>query len=417
MIVGMPDLNLKLKNYAQLVVRSGCNLQPGQELFLRVDTDCVEFARLLTAAAYEVGARHVTVSISDEKIARLHYDHCALEIFETVPEWAALLNNSMAREGAAVLMVTSSDPMAMVGIDPAKPVASQRATHVACKEFYDKMDTGRLVWCIVGAAAPGWARHVFPDLPIEEAMGRLWEAIFTTVRLDAADPVAAWDAHRASFVERCKWLNEQRFDRLRYRNSLGTDLTVGLNPAGIWKGGGDVLVDGTPFFPNMPTEEIFSTPDRLRAEGIVYSSLPLVHNGALIEDFWMRFEDGRVVESQARTGDEVLKSIFSVDENAARLGEVALVPYSSPIRQANILFYNTLYDENASCHLAVGLGFPDCLEGGVDMSEEELLAAGVNKSATHVDFMIGSADLMITGIKADGSEVPVFIDGEWAKSN
>lgn len=410
----MSGLNDKLEAYAQLVVQKGCNLKPGQELFLRVSTDCVEFARLLTEAAYRLGARHVTVRFHDEKISRLHYDHCALEIFETVPEWAALLNNSMARDGAAVLTVDSEDPLAMVGIDPAKPVASARASHIACKEFFDAMDLGRLVWCIVGAASPNWAKHVFPDLPLEEATARLWDAIFKTVRLDAADPAAAWDAHRASFVAKSTWLNEQRFDKLHYSNSLGTDLTVGLNPGSIWKGGGDVLVDGTPFFPNMPTEEIFTVPNRLRAEGIVYSSLPLVHNGSLIEDFWLRFEDGRVVESQARVGDEMLKSIFSVDENASRLGEVALVPYSSPIRETDILFYSTLYDENASCHLAVGLGFPDCIEGGTNMSEDELLAAGVNKSATHVDFMIGTVDLNITGIKADGSEVPVFVAGEWA---
>ena len=410
----MSDFSEQLQKYAQLVIQKGCNLKPGQELLLRVSIDCVAFARLLTQAAYDCGARHVTVNFNDEKISRMHYDNCALEVFEKIPEWVSLLNNSMAREGAAVLTVDSSDPMAMVGIDPAKPVASTRAAHVACKEFFDAMDLGKIVWCIVGAASPDWAKHVFPQLPIEEATERLWEAIFKTVRLDTEDALAAWDAHRASFVARSTWLNEQRFDQLRYNNSLGTNLTIGLNPGSIWKGGGDVLVDGTPFFPNMPTEEIFTVPDRLRANGVVYSSLPLVHHGSLIDDFRLRFEDGRVVEHQARVGGDVLASIFSVDENAVRLGEVALVPYSSPIRETGILFFSTLYDENASCHLAVGLGFPDCIEGGVCMSDDELLAAGVNKSATHVDFMIGTTDLNITGIKADGSEVPIFINGEWA---
>ncbi|MDR3052814.1 MAG: aminopeptidase [Coriobacteriales bacterium] len=403
-----------LQKYAQLIIKSGCNLKAGQELFISISTECVEFARLLTAEAYAQGARHVTVKFHDEKIARLHYDNCPLEVFESVPEWAALLNNSMAREGAAILSVVSSDPYAMVGIDQAKPVASAVASHAACKEFYDALDLGRVVWCIVGAAAPAWARVVFPAVPVEQAVAQLWDAIFAATRVTAPDPVLAWEAHRASFNERKQWLNEQQFDALQYRNSRGTHLTIGLNARGIWQGGGDMTIDGTAFFPNMPTEELFTTPDRLRAEGVVYSSLPLVHNGALIEDFSLRFKEGRVVDCQAAVGQDVLEAIFKVDQNAARLGEVALIPYTSPIRQSGILFYSTLFDENASCHLAVGQGFPDCLEGGQTKSEDELLAAGVNKSATHVDFMIGTPDLQITGITASGEHIPVFKDGEWA---
>jgi aminopeptidase len=408
------DHAAQLERYAQLVIRSGCNLKPGQELLLSASIDCVEFVRLLTAEAYRQGARRVTVRFGDEKIARLHYENCALEIFEQFPEWQALLNNSLARQGGAVLSVISEDPLALSGIDQEKLVANARASHKACKEFYDGMDQGRVVWCIVGAAAPAWAQHAFPDLSADEALQTLWEAIFKTVRLDADDPIAAWEQHRASFNERKAWLNAQRFDALHYANSLGTDFTVGLNPKGIWQGGGDVTVDGTEFFPNMPTEEVFTTPDRLRADGIVYSSMPLVHYGSLVEDFWLRFEDGRVQDCHARVGLDVLKAIFDVDEDASRLGECALVPWSSPIRQSGILFFNTLYDENASCHLAVGQGFPDCLEGGQQMDEEQLKAAGVNKSATHVDFMIGTEDLTITGIKADGSKQVIFENGEWA---
>jgi aminopeptidase len=404
----------KLIKYAQLIIRAGCNLQPGQELLLSASTDCVEFARLLTAEAYGQGARHVTVRFGDEKIARLHYENCALEVFEHFPEWQALLNNSMAREGAAVLSIISEDPLALTGIDQRKLVANARASHAACKEFYDGLDQGRVAWCIAGAAAPAWARHVFPTLPPEEATAALWEAIFTTTRVNTPDPIAAWQQHRASFNERKAWLNAQHFDALRYTNSLGTNLLVGLNARGVWQGGGDVTVGGTEFFPNMPTEEIFTTPNRLRAEGIVYSRMPLVHHGSLVEDFWLRFEGGRVTECHARVGQDVLEAIFTVDEDAGRLGECALVPWASPIRQSGILFFNTLYDENASCHLAVGQGFPDCLEGGQRMDEEELKAAGVNKSATHVDFMIGSADLCVTGIHADGSEDAVFCNGEWA---
>jgi aminopeptidase len=412
----MPDSHFddKLQAYAGLIIRGGCNIKPGQELLLSISTDCVEFARILTNEAYLAGARHVTVRFGDEKIARAHLDNCALEVFETFPEWQALLNNSMANEGAAVLSIISDDPLALTGVDQNKLVASARASHTACREFYDGIDQGRVVWCIAGAAAPAWAQHVFPKLTPGEALEALWDAIFKTTRVDTPDPLAAWEQHRASFNARKAWLNEQHFDSLHYTNGLGTDLTVGLNDKGIWQGGGDITVDGTEFFPNMPTEEIFTTPDRLRANGVVYSSMPLVHHGSLIENFSLTFENGRVTSCNAQTGQDVLEAIFAVDEDAARLGECALVPWTSPIRESGILFFNTLYDENASCHLAVGQGFPDCLEGGQEMDEETLKAAGVNKSATHVDFMLGTADLTITGRKTDGSEVTVFKNGEWA---
>jgi len=354
------------------------------------------------------------VRFGDEKISRLHYENCALAIFEQFPEWLALLNNSMAQQGAAVLSVISDSPTALKGVDQNKLVANSRASHEACKEFYDSIDQGKLVWCIVGAAAPDWASYVFPDLPIQVAMDRLWEAIFNTVRLDAPDPLTAWEDHRASFNKRKAWLNAQHFDRLHYTNSLGTDLMVGLNTKGIWQGGGDVTIEDREFFPNMPTEEIFTTPDRLRAEGVVFSSMPLSHYGNLVENFSLTFKDGKVTDCWAQTGQDTLEAIFAVDEDAGRLGECALVPFGSPIQQAGILFYSTLFDEDASCHLAVGQGFPDCLEGGQQMETEELKAHGVNKSATHVDFMMGTRDLCITGITADGIQVPIFKEGEWA---
>ncbi|MDR2036141.1 MAG: aminopeptidase [Coriobacteriales bacterium] len=409
----MDDLTNKLQKYAQLIIRSGCNLQPGQELLLSASTDTCEFARIVTAEAYKQGARRVTVRFADEKITRLHYENCALEVFESFPQWQALLNNSMAAEGAAVLMLLSEDPLALVGIDQKKLVAQSRASYEACKPYHDTISEGKLVWCIVGAAAPGWASHVYPDLPVDVAVEKLWQAILATVRVDAEDPVAAWEEHRSSFNERKAWLNAQGFDRLHYKNSLGTDLVVGLNDKGLWQGGGDVTVTGTEFFPNMPTEEIFTTPNRLRADGVVYSSMPLIHYGSPVEDFSITFKDGKVTRCTARVGQDVLEAIFSVDEGAGRLGECALVPWSSPIQQSGVLFYNTLYDENASCHLAVGKGFSDCFEGGQQMSEDELLAAGVNKSATHVDFMIGTADLSIDGIKPDGSVLPLFEQGNW----
>jgi aminopeptidase len=409
------ELQTHLQEYAKLIIRSGCNLQPGQELLLSCNIDVVEFARLLVAEAYAAGAKRVTVRFSDEQIVRMAYENVAIECFKEVPEWVALLNNSMARNGAAILRIESDDPQALEGIDPQKLAAQAVASHKACKEFYDAIDQGRLVWSIAGAASPAWARKVFPDMPEDQAVRSLWEAILKTVRVGGSDDaIVAWENHRTSFTRRSEWLNAQNFDSLHYQNSLGTDLTVGLNPKGIWKGGGDILTNGRPFFPNMPTEEIFTTPDRLRADGVVHSSMPLVHNGSIVEDFSVTFRDGQAVDCKARVGLDILKSIIETDADSNRLGECALVPWTSPIRQSGLLFYSTLYDENASCHLALGMGFPDCLEGGTEMSEDELKANGVNKSATHVDFMIGTKDLNITGHRPDGSEATIFQAGEWA---
>lgn len=411
------EFDAKLRAYARLIVEAGCALKPGQDLFVRAHIESAPLVRLVTQEAYAMGAHHVTVRFSDEAIERMHFDNCPMDVFENVPGWLAELNNSMARNGAAMLTIDSDDPEAMSGIDPRKLIARAQASHKACKEFYDALDFGRCVWCIVGGASPAWARKVFPDLPEDEAVERLWEAIFTTVRLKSAnadEAVAAWRAHRDSFAERCAWLNSQRFDALHYTNAHGTDLTVGLTRKHLFNGGGDTTVDGVQFFPNVPTEEIFSTPDRMRAEGTVVSAMPLAHNGSLIDNFSLTFKDGRVVDLHAETGEDVLRSIVETDENSCRLGEVALVPFDSPIRNSGVLFYSTLFDENASCHLALGQGFPDCYEGGLQMSAEELLEGGVNKSATHVDFMIGTEDLNIDGIKADGQRVPVFRNGNWA---
>ena len=404
----------KLQSYAHLVIRKGCNLQADQRLYLTASVECAPFVRLLTEEAYKAGAKHVTVAYSDERVARLSYDYCALELFETIPEWSALRNNWLAREGAAMLHITSEDPLAMTGIDPAKPMAAAKAAHIACKEYYDALHKGHNTWCIVAAASSAWAQRVFPELEAEEAITRLWNAIFSCVRVDSADPVEAWTTHRVTFDERKAWLNAQGFSALRYHNSLGTDVTIGLNPHGIWQGGGDVTISGVEFFPNMPTEEVFTTPDPATAHGTVVGSVPLIHHGTRIDGFSFTFEGGRAVSCRAAQGEDMLKALLEVDEGAARLGEVALVPHGSPIQRSGILFLNTLFDENASCHLAFGKGFPDCVEGGQEMDEEALKDAGVNESAIHVDFMIGTADLCIEGIYGDGSSTPVFLNGNWA---
>ena len=404
----------KLEKYARLAVRSGCNLQEGQELFVVADIATAPLVRKIVAEGYAAGASIVTVRWTDEVCGRLAYEHRSLESFETFPEWQAVLQNGMARRGAALLFIDSDDPEALAGIDQRKLVALTKAAHAACKEWRDGMDFGRNVWCIIGAASPAWAAHVFPDLPLDEAVERLWEAIFATVRVDRDDPVAAWEEHRRSFEARRAFLDAKHIDTLHYTSGLGTDITIGLAEGSIWQGGGSETVGGTAFFPNMPTEEIFTSPHRMRTEGTVVASMPLNHNGSLVEGFSLTFHEGELVDFHAERGEDVLRELFATDEGARRLGECALIPKSSPIRQTGILFLNTLYDENASCHFAVGMGFPDCYEGGLEMDKEALLAAGVNDSATHVDFMLGTDDLRIVATTRDGEEFAVFEGGTWA---
>ena len=409
----MTALDERLERYAELLVAKGCALREGQELFVRSPIEVASFTRKVVACAYAHGAKLVTVQWGDQQTDRLAYDNAPQEVFDSMPEWAALRNNSMARNGAAVLTILSDDPQIMKGVDQRKVMARIVAGHAQCKEFYDALDRGRCVWCIAGAASPAWARQVFPQLGEQEAVEALWEAILDTSRV-TDDPAAAWDEHRASFDARKAWLDEQGFTALHYSAPNGTDLTLGLIEGSHWEGGGQEGADGIYFFPNIPTEEIFTSPHRLRTNGTVPSALPLIYNGSPVEDFWIRFEEGRAVDWDARVGKEVLSGIIETDDNSGYLGECALVPFDSPIRNTGILFLETLYDENASCHLALGKGFPEVLEGGYDMGDDELLEAGLNDSAAHVDFMIGTGDLSIDGIRPDGVSVPVFRNGNWA---
>lgn len=408
------DFQERLRNYAKLVVKSGCNLQKGQELLLQTPIQCAEFARLIVEEAYQAGAKEVTVMWGDEKVARMRYDYCGMEVFENVPEWRSALYNGLAKHKGAVLTIAAEDPEAMAGVDPRKISAWTKAADVAFKPYYDAIDMGKNTWCIVSAPTPAWAKKVFPGCAEKEAIEKLWDAIFKAVRADQPDPAAAWEQHRKSFEERSRFLTEQQFDRLHYKNSIGTDIVIGLLKNHVWAGGGERTADGVYFFPNMPTEEIFSTPDRERADGTVHSAMPLNYQGTLIDDFSITFENGRAVSCTAAQGYENLKQIIEIDDGAHRLGEIALIPKKSPISEMGILFYNTLFDENAACHFALGKGFAECVQGGREMEEKELLAAGVNQSAVHVDFMLGTNDLEVTGIKADGTEIAIFQNGNWA---
>lgn len=404
----------KLKEYARLAVVTGLAVKPGQEVMISASVEVADFVHLVMEQAYKAGASDVVVEWMDNEAAKLRYQHSYMEKISQCPEWTSLMRNTMAQRGAAFLSIRSDDPRVLADVDPKKPAAAQKASRNACGPFVEAHRNGTMPWCIIGAASPKWAQAVFPDLPEQEALDRLWDAIFQTARVDSGDAVAAWEAHRQEFQKRIAWLNEQAFDALHYQNSLGTDLTVGLLPGGIWCGGGAATADGRWHFMNLPTEEVYTAPHRERTEGTVYSSMPLNFNGNLIDQFYLTFEKGRVVDFGAKQGEEVLRSILEMDEGAKYLGECALVPYDSPISNLRILFYNTLYDENASCHLAVGSGISEAIEGGMSKSREELLQVGINDSLTHVDFMFGTADLSITGIRPDGTRVPVFQNGNWA---
>ena len=411
---GMAQLQPQLERYADLIVRKGVNVKAGQEVVVQASVEVVDFVRLVVARAYAAGAGHVTVIWNDDVVTRLTYENVATSWFETVPAWQREQLDSLAAAGACFIFVEGSDPEALKGIDPAKPAAASKARNTQCAVFRRGLDFNINPWCIAGAPVAAWARQVYPGVPDEVAVYQLWRSVLLTARADGEDPAAAWEAHNATFRQNLQFLNGKKFDRLHYTSSNGTDLWIGMTDAAVWEGGSSATPEGHPFFPNIPTEEVFTTPHRERVDGVVYSALPLVRLGNKIDKFWLRFENGSVVEYDAEVGRDALTSILDTDEGARRLGEVALISKNTPIRQTETLFFDTLYDENASCHLALGAGFPECYEGGSELDVDALRERGVNKSSTHVDFMIGSDDLCITGVTADGEEVPVFVNGQWA---
>lgn len=410
---GMANLKPKLERYADLIVRKGVNVKPGQEVVVQAPVEVAAFVRLLVARAYAVGAGHVTVIWNDDAVMRLTYENVDASWFETVPAWQREQLDSLAEAGACFIFVEGADPEALKGIDPAKPAAASKARNTQCVKYRHGMDFNINPWCIAGAPVAAWARQVYPGVEDEVAMYRLWCAILSVARADGDDPEAAWELHNATFEKNLRLLNERHFDRLHYTSANGTDLWVGMTDKHVWEGGSSSTPDGHVFFPNIPTEEVFTSPHCERVDGVVYSALPLVRHGNKIDRFWFRFENGLVVDFDAEVGRDTLASILDTDEGARRLGEVALISKNTPIRETETLFYDTLYDENASCHLALGSGFPECYEGGYAMTQDDLRDLGLNKSGTHVDFMIGADDLDIMGVTADGEEIPVFVNGQW----
>lgn len=402
----------KLQEYARLLVRVGLNVQKGQDLIISCPVECAYFARLCAAEAYEIGCREVVMNWHDDTMSRMKYLQAAEDVFETVPAWRERFFNDYAKAGAAYLAISATDPENLKGVDPQRIVKSQQASGKALKDFDRLQMASGFPWCIASIPIPSWAGRVFPDAP--DAVDRLWDAIFAAVRISGDGKcVEKWQAHLDTLHRRVEKLNSLRLASLHYTNALGTDLTIRLPEGHVWEAGNDVTPKGQTFIANIPTEEIYTAPLKTGIDGVVYSAMPLVNDGNIIDKFHFVVKEGKIVEAHAEKGEDSLLAAISLDEGARYFGEVALVPYDSPISNQNILYYNTLFDENAACHLAFGEAYP-CIEGGRDMTKEELKARGLNDSITHVDFMVGTPDLSIVGTTQDGREIPIFVDGNFA---
>ena len=404
----------KLEKYARLVIKIGINLQKNQTLIISSPIECADFVRIASQIAYEEGARDVVINWKDELFQKIRYMHAPIEVFEEFPEWQKLFYNHYAQSGAAFLSVYAEDPELMMDVDPERIAKATRTRTTALIEYYERTMANRNVWSVISIPTVSWAKKVFPGMPPKDAVDKLWDAILQTVRVDTSDPVAAWKAHQKNLNKRLDFLNSNCFKSLRYKNALGTNLTISLPEGHIWTGGSDYTPEGHEFIANMPTEEVYTLPLKTGVNGTAVSSMPFNYNGRLIRNFSLKFEEGRIVDYHAEEGYEALKSIIETDSGSHFLGEVALVPVDSPISRSNLLFYNTLFDENASCHLAIGKAYPTNLKNGVNMSKEELDAAGVNDSIVHEDFMIGTEDLEITGTTISGQEIPIFKNGKFA---
>lgn len=403
-----------LKKYARLIVKSGINIQRNQVLVINSPIECAEFARAAAEVAYEEGAGEVVVRWIDDLLLRLRYLMAPDTAFNELPGWEKELFLSYAAKGAAFLSIAASDPEVMKGVNPERIAKWGKIRGEALREYTDRLMSNKNVWCVASIPTNSWAKKVFPGLTEDEAVDKLWETILKTVRADAEDPVAAWDEHKNNLKKSLEFLNTSRFKYLHYKNSLGTDLKIELPEGHLWLGGSDFTPEGVEFIANMPTEEVFTLPKKTGVNGVVRSSMPINRNGSIISNFSLTFREGKIVDFTAEEGYEVLKTLVETDEGSSYLGEVALVPYDSPISKLGILFYNTLFDENASCHLAIGEAYPVCLKNGESMERVELDKAGVNYSIVHQDFMIGTRDLEINGITESGEEIPVFRNGNFA---
>ena len=401
-----------LDAYALLTIKSGLNLQRGQQLLITAPLDAVPLVRRITEHAYKAGASLVTTVFADDEMTLARYRHAPDDAFDVAPSW---LFNGMAeafRGGAARLAIAGENPALLAGQDPKKLSRANKARSLAYRPALELITGFAINWCVIAAATPAWAKSVFPDLPEAEAMDRLWRAIFACTKADQPDPIGTWARHNAELHHRTSFLNQRRYRALKYTGP-GIDLMLGLAEEHQWKGGGGHALNGVFCNANIPTEEVFTAPHKDMVDGIVRSSKPLSYQGSLIDGIRVRFERGKIVEMSAEKGEDAFRSLITTDEGAARLGEVALVPHSSPISKSGIIFNNTLYDENAASHIAVGQSYTENIREGSKRSKEELAALGANSSLVHVDWMIGSGELDVDGIHADGTAEPLMRQGEW----
>ncbi|MBR6727777.1 MAG: aminopeptidase [Clostridia bacterium] len=402
-----------LRKYARLIAQKGGNIQKGQDVLIYAELDQPEFAKMVAEECYRLGARKVWMEWSYQPMTKLNQQKCNLTTLSRMEEWEVAKLKHRAETLPVCIYLESEDPDGLKGVDQAKIAKAAQARYQIIKPYREQMEN-KYQWCIAAVPGAAWAKKVFPNEPKNRAMEKLWEAILYTSRVDD-DPVAAWEAHNKDLADRCAYLNGLGIEALEYKAANGTDLRVGLIEDALFLGGAEKAQgSGIVFNPNIPSEEAFVSPKKGEAEGIVYSSRPLSYQGELIENFSIRFEGGRAVEVHAEKGEALLREMISMDEGAAYLGECALVPYDSPIGQSGLMFYNTLFDENATCHLAMGKGFSNVLKGYEDLTTEECYAKGINESMIHVDFMIGTEDLSVTAITRDGKRVPIFVNGNWA---
>jgi aminopeptidase len=402
----------KLDQLARVAIEVGLGLKAGQELLMTASLEAVPLVRRITEHAYRAGASLVTTLYSDDEATLMRFRYAPDEAFDHAAGWLYDGMGAAFRTGAARLAITGTNPLLLSNEDPEKVGRSNHAVSKAYRPALELITRHEINWTIVASATPAWAEAMFPDDEPEIAQARLWDAIFATTRINVDDPVSNWRAHDAQLHKRANYMNEKRYAALHYRGP-GTDFRLGLADDHLWLGGGTTAANGLYCIPNMPTEEIFTTPHKDRAEGTVRATKPLSYQGTMIEGIAVRFERGRIVEARATRGEEVLRNLIATDDGAGRLGEVALVPHSSPIASSGLIFFNTLFDENAASHIALGQAYTSCLRGGDTLSSEQLAARGANDSLIHVDWMIGSDRLDIDGINASGSSEPLMRGGEW----
>ncbi|MDW8524030.1 aminopeptidase [Enterococcus lactis] len=409
----LSDFNELLKKYARLIAETGVATEKGHTVVLQISVDQAPLARLITQEAYKLGAAEVIVQWTDDQIQREFLLHAATDRIENVPQSKIDQADELLEKGASRISVVSADPDAFAGVDSQRVASYQAAAGKALMNLRKATQANKVSWTVVAAAGKQWAAKVFPDLPEEEQVDALWDQIFKTTRVYEEDPVLAWKKHDEKLAKKAEELNQEQFSALHY-TAPGTDIIIGLPKNHLWEGAGSYNARGKKFMANMPTEEVFTAPDSHRVDGYISSTKPLSYAGTIISGMKFTFKDGKVVDFSAEQGEDVLAKLLDTDEGARRLGEVALVPDPSPISQSGIIFFNTLFDENASNHLALGSAYAFSVKGGTEMSDEELAEAGLNRSQTHVDFMVGSDKMDIDGIREDGSTVPIFRNGDWA---